>query len=288
MSIYKASSTARLRDDDYQRIAAAIRWIDTHASEQPSSADIAAAAGLSEAHFSRLFRRWAGIAPGRYLKHRTLLAARAALDRGATVLDAALDSGLSGPGRLHDLFVSIDALSPGEYKQGGAGLLLRFGEAKTPFGPVFLLRSARGIVELGFCGARSANAMLDDAAMRWHAAEFMPDETAQATVDQAFFGDQTGLVLNPVGTNFQLKVWQALLTIPPGAAFSYADVATLLGKPSASRAVGNAVGANPIAFLIPCHRVLRANGGLGGYRWGPERKSIMHAWEHCQALATTN
>ena len=277
------TNLARSGSDDYIRIAKAIRWIDEHAIEQPSSREIAAAAGLSEAHFSRMFRRWAGIAPGRYLKHRTQLAARAALDAGASVFDAALDSGLSGPSRLHDLFVTIDAMSPGEYKSAGAGLTLRWGIGATPFGQVFVVTSHRGIVELGFCDdTRDAFAAARE---RWHQANFVELDTTQALIDQIFFGGGERIALNPAGTNFQLRVWRALLSIPAGSTACYGDIACNIDRPSAARAVGNAIGANPVAFLIPCHRVLRTSGALGGYRWGPLRKQTILAWEQCRSLA---
>ena len=271
---------------DYERIATAIAWIDRHAVDQPTSADIAAAAGLSEAHFARMFRRWAGIAPGRYLKHRTQLAAAAALERGASVFDAALDSGLSGPGRLHDLFVTIEAMSPGEYKSGGSGLTLQYGSATTPFGTAFVLTSPRGIVELGFTDATGAETAQHTARERWYGAEFVPLRRTADLLQRVFSRDSGPLPLNPAGTNFQIQVWRALLRVPPGETSYYGDVAADIGRPSAARAVGNAIGANPVAFLIPCHRVLRSGGALGGYRWGPERKQTMLAWEQCQALTT--
>ena len=271
---------------DYRRIADAIHWIDEHIDEQPTSGEMASAAGLSDAYFSRLFRRWAGIAPGRYLKHRTELTAARALATGASVLEAALTSGLSGPGRLHDLMVSVDAMSPGEYKSGGAGLTLRYGTGVTPFGHVFVLVSARGIVELSFVDAADVADVIAAARQRWPAADFEPLAETDTLLRQVFFGRQGEITLNPAGTNFQIKVWRALLGVPTGEATSYGAVATALGAPAGARAVGNAVGANNIAFLIPCHRVLRANGALGNYRWGAPRKRTMLAWEHCRQLAS--
>ena len=275
-----------LSTDDYRRIADAIHWIDEHIDEQPTSGEMASAAGLSDAYFSRLFRRWAGIAPGRYLKHRTELTAARALATGASVLDAALTSGLSGPGRLHDLMVSVDAMSPGEYKSGGAGLTLRYGTGVTPFGQAFVLVSARGIVELTFIDAADVGDGIAAARQRWSAANFEPLADTAALLRRVFFGGAGEITLNPVGTNFQIKVWRALLGVPAGEPTSYGAVATALGAPKGARAVGNAVGANNIAFLIPCHRVLRANGALGDYRWGAPRKRAILAWEHCRQLAS--
>ncbi|MEM1261108.1 MAG: bifunctional helix-turn-helix domain-containing protein/methylated-DNA--[protein]-cysteine S-methyltransferase [Pseudomonadota bacterium] len=273
---------------DFERIAAAIDWIDAHIEAQPETPEIAAAAGLSAAHFSRLFRRWAGISPGRYLKHRTLQQASDALDRGASVLDAALTSGLSGPSRLHDLFVSMEAMTPGEYKTNAKGLLLAYDFAASPFGRVLIVCSERGIVELQFIDQAVDDAVLDDVRRRWSAARFSHTRGIADRVAEALVTGSGSLQLAPRGTNFQLKVWHALLAIPDGATARYADIAAAIGQPSAARAVGNAIGANPIAWLIPCHRVLRANGALGGYRWGPRRKATVLAWEQCQALANSD
>ncbi|MEM8981679.1 MAG: bifunctional helix-turn-helix domain-containing protein/methylated-DNA--[protein]-cysteine S-methyltransferase [Pseudomonadota bacterium] len=281
-------SHARFSSADYERIATAIRWIDAHIEQQPETGQIAAAAGLSVAHFSRLFRRWAGISPGRYLKHRTLLQASHALDGGASVLEAALSSGLSGPSRLHDLFVSMEAMTPGEYKADAAGLDLAYDFAQSPFGDILVVRSDRGIVELQFVDSTGQQGALDALRARWPAARFTSNARAADDVVAALAGDRSTLQLCPRGTNFQLKVWRALLAIPEGATARYADVAASVGQPNAARAVGNAVGANPIAWLIPCHRVLRANGALGGYRWGPERKAVVLAWEQCQAVANSD
>lgn len=275
----------QLSQADYERMADAIAWIDSNYRDQPSTGDIAAAVGLSSAHFSRLFRRWAGLTPGRYVQHRTINDARSRLDKRASVLDAALDSGLSGPGRLHDLFVRIEAMSPGEYKSGGAGLELRVGFGSTPFGEAMLVRSARGIVELTFLQNENRKNFREQLATRWPHATLVDDPTAGDVLGRIFSGDDEVWVLNPAGTNFQLQVWRALLKIPAASASFYGAIAADIGRASASRAVGTAIGSNAIAWLIPCHRVLQKSGSLGGYKWGIERKATMLQWEDCQVLA---
>ncbi len=272
-----------LSDSEYARIEAAIRFIDEHYQQQPASAEIAAVCGLSDAHFSRLFKRWCGLAPGRYLQQRTVLHARKSLDANASVLDAALDSGLSGAGRLHDLFVRIEAMSPGEYKSGGEGLQLRYGLGATPFGQAFVLQSERGIVELQFVSGRNPNDLLDRAKTTWHNANVRHDSEVAETLHNVFQGSSE-IVVTPQGTNFQLQVWRALLSIPEASTTDYGTIAKKIGKPSAARAVGSAVGANPVAWLIPCHRVLQRNGSLGGYRWGPDRKRTILGWENTRLL----
>ncbi|MEL7373779.1 MAG: methylated-DNA--[protein]-cysteine S-methyltransferase, partial [Pseudomonadota bacterium] len=270
---------------DYDRIADAIAWIAAHRRERPDVADMAGAAGLSSSQFSRLFRRWAGISPQRYLAHLTLADARDALRRDATVEAAAWETGLSGPGRLHDLFVAIDAVTPGEFRRGGEGLTLQWAFGPTPFGDALLVRSLRGIVALRLGDAAQREQRLADLRGEWPGAVFEPMSDGAAAVATVFEPSQSRIDVLLVGTPFQHKVWQALVALEPGETVSYATLAERIGQPGSARAVGGAVGANSVAILIPCHRVLRADGGLGGYRWGPERKRVVLAWEQCRGLA---
>jgi AraC family transcriptional regulator of adaptative response/methylated-DNA-[protein]-cysteine methyltransferase len=264
---------------DYDRIETAIDWVRTHFRRQPSVAEIAAAVHLSPHHFSRLFRRWAGLPPKQFLRSVTLDAAKQRIGSSSNLLDAALDVGLSGAGRLHDLFVDLEAMSPGEYSQGGAGLKLCWGVADSPFGPCLIARSHRGICALEFLsGEPGPETRLAD---RWPAAGLERDDAqarqlAGRVFDQAA---QRPFRLHVAGSRFQFQVWRALLRVPSGSVVSYGDLARTMGQPGAARAVGQAVGANPVAWLIPCHRVLRGDGAIGGYRWGPRRKAVMLAWE---------
>lgn len=278
---------SQLDSRDFQRIARAIAYIDGHWSEQPSLAALARAAGLSRFHFSRLFRRWAGISPRQYLQHVTGLAAKARLRGRASVLDAALEAGLSGPGRLHDLMVTLEAMSPAEYARGGEGVRIECGFAPTPFGLMLCGRTARGICHLGFepaaDRARAERTLRSDwprATLHW--SDAMAVEIARRLWAPRPAGRRTGVAplrLHVRGTNFQLRVWRALLRLDAETHSSYGELARALGRPGAARAVGQAVGANPLAWIIPCHRVLRGSGALGGYRWGPERKRAMLVWE---------
>jgi AraC family transcriptional regulator of adaptative response/methylated-DNA-[protein]-cysteine methyltransferase len=268
---------------DFRRIARAIGFIDAHYREQPRLATIAASAGLSEFHFNRLFRRWAGVTPRQYLAFVTARAARGALGSDTSVLEAAYAVGLSGPGRLHDLLVTLDAVTPGELKARGAGLEIRYGFSETPFGTAMIARTARGVCHLGFEDRRGERAAPAALAARWERAQLTrSDEDAHRTALEIFgAGRGSGdapLRLVVRGTNFQLKVWQALLEVGSDGPTTYRAVAEAAGAPGAERAVGNAVGANPVAWLIPCHNVLRSDGSLGSYRWGEERKRVMLAW----------
>ena len=268
---------------DFGRIARAIHFIDAHYREQPRLATIAASAGLSEFHFNRLFRRWAGVTPRQYLAFVTARAAHGALDRDDSVLETAYAVGLSGPGRLHDLLVTLDAVTPGELKARGAGLEIRYGFSETPFGTAMIARTPRGICHLGFEDRRSERAAAAELAARWERAQLTrSDEDAHRSALEIFGAGHRSqgvpMRLAVKGTNFQLKVWQALLAVAADGPTTYRAVAEAAGAPGAERAVGNAVGANPVAWLIPCHSVLRADGSLGGYRWGAERKRAMLAW----------
>jgi AraC family transcriptional regulator of adaptative response/methylated-DNA-[protein]-cysteine methyltransferase len=270
---------------DYARIEQAISYLEEHFLEQPDLAALARQAHLSEFHFQRLFSRWAGISPKRFLQFLTVEHAKGQLAASRAVLDAALDSGLSGPGRLHDLFVSMEAVTPGEFKTAGAGLNIRWGVHPTRFGSCLLAAAERGICGLIFLQPDEQEAALADVKHRWRGAAISENAAFTTPLAARIFAglgkDDPSRALNLLvsGTNFQIKVWEALLRIPPGAVISYQTLARNVGHPGACRAVGTAVGANPIACLIPCHRVIRETGALGGYRWGTRRKRAMLAWE---------
>jgi AraC family transcriptional regulator of adaptative response/methylated-DNA-[protein]-cysteine methyltransferase len=276
---------------EFPRIARAIGYMAEHAREQPTVAAIARAAGWSEYHFARVFRRWAGISPKQLLQHLSLVAARQALDDERSVLQAALDAGLSGPGRLHDLFVSLEAVTPGEYKARGRGVVLRSGTADTPFGPARIVLSERGIAFLAFADADGGFADWDGFRAAWREARWESDDAAARRTARDIWraapGTARHLTLWIHGSNFQQQVWRALLAAGREATVSYARLAQDIGRAGACRAVGSAVGANPVAWLIPCHHVLRANGALGGYRWGVERKQAMLAWEVSRSLSAS-
>ena len=267
---------------DFARIARAIAFIDANFQAQPRLASIAAAAHLSEFHFNRLFRRWAGVTPRQYLAFVTARAARGALLGSRSVLDAALAVGLSGPGRLHDLMVTLEAATPGQLRAHGAGVVLSAGFAETPFGCTLLAATARGLAHLSFVEPGGEGAALAALAQQWPEAHVLRDEAAARQLAQRIWGAgdaHTELRLHVKGTNFQLKVWRALIEVGALAPTTYGALARAVGSPAAARAVGAAVGANPVAWLIPCHNVLRADGQLGGYHWGTERKRAMLAWQ---------
>ena len=266
--------------DDYARIERAIRFLDAHRAAQPSLADAARAAGLSESHFQRLFTRWAGISPKRFVQHQTAEVLTALLREDRSVLDAAFEAGLSGPGRAHDLILNAEAVTPGDIARGGAGLEIAYGFHPTPFGECFIAVTSHGICHLAFTEPVTRREALDRLRHDWPAATVRADQQAtRAAVARAFPGPgeraRPGLALHVKGTNFQLKVWRALLAVPDGGVTTYGAIAEAIGGPGGSRAVGNAVGRNPISWLIPCHRVLRSTGALGGYAWGPDRKRVM-------------
>jgi AraC family transcriptional regulator of adaptative response/methylated-DNA-[protein]-cysteine methyltransferase len=269
-----------ISDRDYRRVERAIHWIRDNAASQPSLAAMAAAAGLSPHHFSRIFRRWAGIPPHQFLRTVTLDVAKSRLKRNQDLLGVAMDVGLSGPGRRHDLFVQMEAMTPAEFRDGGRHLRIRYGAAESPFGACLVAATDRGICSLQFIdgGFLQRQAELRG---QWPAADLTRDDETAARLAGTLFADagDAGVPLHVRGTNFQIQVWRALLSIPAGATASYGDVARMLDRPSASRAVGRAVGSNPVAFAIPCHRVLRGDGRLGGYRWRPDRKAAMLARE---------
>lgn len=274
-------------DSDYDRVERAIRFIQNNFRQQPRLADIAVAAGLSEYHFQRLFRRWAGISPKRFLQYLTADYAEQRLGQTGNVLAASLDAGLSGPGRLHDLIVNMHAVTPGELKQKGLGLVIRHGVHPSPFGHCLLATTSRGICSLSFIDPDDARQALSQLAQRWPNASLVADTGATRPVAERLFERNRDVKPQQIdlfvqGTNFQIKVWEALLTIPSGSLASYQDIAERIGNPGASRAVGTANGRNPVAVLIPCHRVIRRDGFIGGYRWGEARKLALIGWEAAQ------
>jgi AraC family transcriptional regulator of adaptative response/methylated-DNA-[protein]-cysteine methyltransferase len=264
---------------EYARMARAIDFIRAHGRRQPALEEIAGAVHLSTAHFARLFHRWAGIPPKQFLQRLTLDAAKSALAAEANVFDAALEAGLSGPGRLHDLFVALESATPGDYRARGAGLRIAHGEVATPFGPARLASTPRGIAFLGFVGEDGAAAGWDAFKADWRDADWVEDHAELAVLNHGLWRPAPGpgqpLRLWVQGTHFQVQVWQALLRSGGRGVTTYAELARAIGRPTAARAVGAAVGANRLAWLIPCHRVLRSDGALGGYRWGLQRKRAM-------------
>ena len=269
-----------ISDRDYRRVERAIHWIRDNAERQPSLTAMAAAAGLSPHHFSRIFRRWAGIPPHQFLRTVTLDAAKSRLRRNQDVLGVAMDVGLSGPGRLHDLFVQMEAMTPAEFRDGGRHLRIRYGTAQSPFGACLVAATDRGVCSLQFIdgGLRQRQVELRG---QWPAADFTQDDETAAELAGLLFADagDASVPLHVRGTNFQIQVWRALLSIPPGATASYGDVARMLDRPSASRAVGRAVGSNPVSWLIPCHRVITSLAKPGGYRWGVDTKLAIIGYE---------
>ena len=267
--------------EDYKVVAKAIHYLDEHFRRQPELAEVAAHVGLSDFYFQRLFSRWVGISPKRFIQYLTKEYAKEALERSQSILDTSLDAGLSGPGRLHDLFINTEAVTPGEYKAAGAGLTIRYGVHPTPFGDALLSVTDKGICGLNFVNM-GEEAELAEQQRRWSAARFVHDaEETGHLITQIFAPEAKPAPLHLYirGTNWQIKVWEALLRLPVGARVTYSDVARSVCTVKASRAVGNAVGSNPIGYLIPCHRVVRQTGRFHGYRWGSERKQAILAWE---------
>jgi AraC family transcriptional regulator of adaptative response/methylated-DNA-[protein]-cysteine methyltransferase len=269
----------------YELIARAIEWVANHQSQQPELETLAVEMGVSPYHLQRTFQAWAGVSPKQFLKSLTRRAAVERLVSGSNVLDTAISIGLSGPGRLHDLLITTEALTPGEIRQRGAGVALEYGFGETPFGRALLAWSSRGLNFLGFCHDRGAQNTLAELQALWLDAIFVerPDQ-AQARLNAVFAASHDQPIrLWLRGSPFQLKVWEALLAIPEGSHASYGALARYVGQPAAARAVGSAVGANPLAWIIPCHRVIRQVGELGGYRWGTVTKQAMIGFEAARA-----
>lgn len=271
----------------YNLIARSIRWVADHQAEQPGLNSLAAAMAVSPYHLQRTFQAWAGISPKQFLKLLTRHASLQRLLTGSNVLDTAYSAGLSGAGRLHDLLLTTDALTPGEIRKRGAGIHLEYGFGDTPFGPALVCWNRRGLNFLGFCHEQGQQSAVGELRSLWSEAQFSESsEQAEAWTGRIFAEThRRPLPLWLRGTPFQLKVWEALLAIPEGAHVSYGSLAKLIGQPTASRAVGRAVGANPLAWIIPCHRVIRQVGELGGYRWGRVTKQAMVGFEAAKQLS---
>jgi len=285
---------------DYERVASAIRFIEQHFEADPSLESIAEGVGLSSYHFERLFKRWAGTTPKRFVQCLRLGYAKSLLQEPASLFDTAWEAGFSSPSRMHDLFCTLEAVTPGEFKSGGMGLEIRYGVHETPFGQALVASTPRGLCRFAFLdrkgdrrGDRDAEVEvqaggrkeLERLAADWPRAKITRDPGHGAELIEGVFtrppspADARPLHLLVKGTNFQVQVWRALLEIPPGSVVSYQAVAQRVGRPTSARAVAGAIAANSIAYLIPCHRVLRATGAISGYRWGPERKRAILAWE---------
>jgi len=270
---------------DYQRVAAAIRFFEANLTEQPRLADLARHLGLSEFHVHRMFRRWAGITPKDFLQVLTLARAKKLLASSCSILDASLALGLSGSGRMHDLFVTLEAMTPGEFKAGAAGVTLLWSIQPTRFGPALLAATRRGLCWLSFVDDDPDEPRaLAELQQRWPEADLREDSRAVQSMAREVDARMAGEAGRPLtlalkGTPFQVKVWQALLAIPEGHVATYSAIARSIARPEAARAVGHAVAANPIAYLIPCHRVIRATGAVGSYHWGAPRKEVLLAVE---------
>lgn len=276
-------SEAFVDSREFARMTRAIEFIEREYRSQPKLADIARHVGLSDFHFNRLFKRWTGLTPKQYLAEVTARAAGAALRDEPSVMDAAHAVGLSGGGRLHDLTVTLEAMTPGEIRAQGEGVLVRHGVANTPFGSAFLAETPRGLCRLAFIEG-DERAELASLREQFARAKFVRDDARAAELVAMIWGrGGATLPLAVCGTNFQVQVWRALLELGPGATVTYSALARRLGKSNGARAVGNAVGANPVAWVIPCHRVLREGGKLGGYRWGTARKQMIRRWENRRA-----
>jgi AraC family transcriptional regulator of adaptative response/methylated-DNA-[protein]-cysteine methyltransferase len=278
------SATLARAADDYERVRRAIAFLSEHWREQPDVEAVAHAAGLSSDGLTALFRRWAGLTPKAFLQALTLDYARKLLRDSASVLDAAYEVGLSGPGRLHDLFVTHEAMSPGEWKAGGAGLVLDYGFHPSPFGTALVMATGRGLAGIAFADQGGEAAALADMQARWPNAACVRDQAGTAALARRVFDPATWRPDRPlrivmIGTDFEVRVWETLLRVPLGRLTTYSDVAGTVCSPKAARAVGAAVGKNPLCFVVPCHRVVGKSGDLTGYHWGITRKRAMLGWE---------
>jgi AraC family transcriptional regulator, regulatory protein of adaptative response / methylated-DNA-[protein]-cysteine methyltransferase len=269
---------------DYDVVRRAIGHIREHWREQPEIDAIAEAAGVTPTELHHLFRRWAGLTPKAFVQALTLDGARQLLRDSASVLDATYEVGLSGPGRLHDLFVTHEAMSPGEWKSGGEGLTVRFGFHPSPFGKALVMATERGLAGLAFADGGEEDACLDDMKRRWPKASYVADPARTAPIARRIFDpgewrEDRPLRVVLIGTDWEVRVWEALLKIPMGKVATYSGIASKICAPSAARAVGTAVGKNPVSFVVPCHRVIGKAGALTGYHWGITRKQAMLGWE---------
>ena len=269
---------------DYDLVKHTLAFISENWRDQPSLDTLADQAGLSPTHLQRLFTRWAGLSPKAFLQAVTLDHARGLLRDSASILDASYELGLSGPGRLHDLFVTHEGMSPGIYKAHGRGLNIEYGFHDCPFGRALILITSEGLAGLAFADHGKEKSVLADMTARWPEATYVENQQATAAYAKRIFEAERWKPDQPlkivfIGTDFEIRVWETILRIPFGKASSYSDIASHIGKPKAARAVGSAVGKNPISFVVPCHRVLEKSGGLGGYHWGLTRKRAILGWE---------
>jgi AraC family transcriptional regulator of adaptative response/methylated-DNA-[protein]-cysteine methyltransferase len=278
-----AVSAKSAAEEDYSRIERAIGFLRANYGDQPELGDLAAHIGLSESYTQRLFSRWAGISPKRFVQFLTVEHAKRRMAQTADLLGLSLDAGLSGPGRLHDLFVNMEAMSPGEFRRAAAGMVIRYGIGKTPFGHALIASTARGICHMSFVDPQEKEVSAAALRQSWPEAWLEEDAAGSAALLTRVFtpepGDGARLSLWVSGTNFQIQVWRALLQVPFAGLLSYRQLAGLLGRPGAARAVGSAVARNRVAYLIPCHRILRGSGEFGVYHWGDQRKAAICGWE---------
>jgi AraC family transcriptional regulator, regulatory protein of adaptative response / methylated-DNA-[protein]-cysteine methyltransferase len=274
---------------DYKRIEKAIEFIENNFQNQPSLKEIADSVNISEFHFDRMFSRWAGTSPQRFMRFLTKEYAKNLLEKSENLQDVTFESGLSSSGRLHDLFVTYEAMTPGEYKRKGEGLTINYGTHETPFGDAFIATTERGILSIAFLTDGNGIDELILLKNEFLNAQIVDNQEVTKTICQKIFsqllspsGEGAGVRLLLRGTNFQIKVWEALLKIPSGRVACYEDIAKIIEKPTAQRAVGSAIGSNHLAYIIPCHRVIQKVGTTGNYRWGTTRKKAMLAWEAAQ------
>ncbi len=272
--------------EDYSTVAKAIEFLTLNWRDQPPLKEIAHQVGMSETQFHKLFSRWAGMSPKEFIRTLTLQHARSLLADSASVLDTTFEVGLSGPGRLHDLFVRYEAMTPGDFKAGGEGLAIAYGFHGSPFGTCLAMATNRGLAGLAFCDVddEARNIALEDMMGRWPKAQFYRDEAMTQRFTSRSFNKENWSIDQPlklvlIGSDFDVTVWETLLKVPFGRAVTYGDIARHIGRPKAARAVGSAVGRNPISFVVPCHRALRASGAMGGYHWGLTRKHAIIGWE---------
>ncbi len=270
--------------EDYERIEKAIQFVETHYKSQPTLDQMAKSVHLSKFHFNRLFKKWAGVTPTQFMQFLTLEYTKEILLESSSLLDISLDAGLSGPSRLHDLFVSFEAMTPGEYKQMGAGLTIQYGLGASPFGECLVATTPRGICHLGFVPSEGKIESLNQLKSTWPDANFINNAEQSVEIINRIFKIESSKISRPFhlhlkGTNFQVNVWRALLSIPEGKVVSYQDIAAHIGSPTAFRAVASAIAINPVGYLIPCHRVIAKSGATNQYRWGETRKKALIGWE---------
>jgi AraC family transcriptional regulator of adaptative response/methylated-DNA-[protein]-cysteine methyltransferase len=281
--MYSSLEVNTYDSETYDRIAKAIAFMRQNYLNQPDLATVAQSVNLNAYHFQRLFTKWAGISPKRFLQYLTVGYAKSKIAETASLLDLTVDIGLSSPGRLHDLFVKLEAMSPGEFKAEGRGLQIWYGIHPTPFGDCLVASTSRGICNLHFLDTTSKDTAAHILRSEWSNADILQDQrTTKEICDRIFAPNTTNnqpLVLLVKGTNFQIQVWRALLSVPFGRITTYQGLAAAMGRPTAARAVGNALGSNPVGYLIPCHRVIRESGEFGSFRWGLERKTMLLGWE---------